>query len=51
VTLVATPHLDGKHAVFGKVVQGMEIVQAIRERDPGEAKPGDKLVSVTISEA
>lgn len=29
ITLVPTPHLDGRHAVFGKVVDGMEVVREI----------------------
>ena len=29
ITLAPTPWLDGKHAIFGKVIEGMEIVQAI----------------------
>jgi len=33
ITHVPTPHLDGKHAVFGKVVQGQEVVNAIRQND------------------
>jgi cyclophilin family peptidyl-prolyl cis-trans isomerase len=30
---VATPWLDGKHTIFGKVVEGMEVVQAIVRSD------------------
>ena len=29
ITLVPTPHLDGRHAVFGKVTEGMEVVREI----------------------
>ena len=40
ITHVATPWLDGKHTVFGKVVDGMDAVDAVRQ--------GDKIKSVTI---
>jgi cyclophilin family peptidyl-prolyl cis-trans isomerase len=29
ITLAATPWLDGKHTVFGKVVEGLDVVQSI----------------------
>ena len=29
VTLAATPHLDDRHSVFGKVVKGMDVVRNI----------------------
>ena len=52
ITRVATPWLDGQHAVFGKVVEGMETVYAIRERDPqSDREPGDRIESVTIQES
>jgi peptidyl-prolyl cis-trans isomerase B (cyclophilin B) len=52
ITHVATPWLDGKHTVFGKVIQGMDIVLAIPERDPGRAKaPGVKILSIDITES
>ena len=40
ITHVATPWLDGKHTVFGRVVQGQDVVDAIQQ--------GDKIISVTI---
>ena len=52
ITFGATPHLDGKHTVFGKVIEGMDVVLAIPERDPMTARePGLAMNSVTISES
>lgn len=36
------PHLNGRHTVFGKVVNGLDVVDAIRQ--------GDKMIKVTVSE-
>lgn len=51
ITYRDTPHLDGRHAVFGRVVEGMEVVEAIPERDPMQARePGLVMNRVDISE-
>jgi cyclophilin family peptidyl-prolyl cis-trans isomerase len=51
ITHVATPHLDNHHAVFGKVIEGMDVLNAIPERDPGRARqPGETLITVEITE-
>ena len=52
ITLAATPHLDGRHSVFGKVTDGMDVLLAIRERDPmRDPKPGDRIETIEISES
>lgn len=33
ITHAPTPHLDGKHSVFGKVTSGQEVVDAIAQAD------------------
>ncbi len=33
LTHLATPHLNGKHSVFGKVLNGMPVVNQLRRRD------------------
>jgi cyclophilin family peptidyl-prolyl cis-trans isomerase len=52
ITHVATPWLDERHAVFGEVVEGMEIVNSLRERDPqSDREPGDRIERVEIEES
>ena len=51
ITFGPTAHLDNKHSVFGKVTQGMDVVQKLSIRDPQAARtPGDKITTVTIEE-
>ena len=42
ITHVATPWLDGKHSVFGQVLSGKEVVDAVQQ--------GDAMESVTVTE-
>jgi peptidyl-prolyl cis-trans isomerase B (cyclophilin B) len=42
ITHLPTPHLDGKHTVFGKVTSGQDVVDAIRQ--------GDTMISVKLTD-
>jgi peptidyl-prolyl cis-trans isomerase B (cyclophilin B) len=41
ITHLPTPHLNGKHTVFGKVTKGQDVVDAVRQ--------GDVMVKVTVA--
>jgi peptidyl-prolyl cis-trans isomerase B (cyclophilin B) len=43
ITHSPQPHLNGRHTVFGKVVSGQEIVNAIQQ--------GDKMLHIEIQES
>lgn len=40
ITHLPTPHLDGKHTVFGEVTKGQDVVNAIRQ--------GDKIKTIEV---
>jgi peptidyl-prolyl cis-trans isomerase B (cyclophilin B) len=40
ITHLATPHLDGRHTVFGKVTSGEDVVDAIQQ--------GDTMIGVKV---
>jgi cyclophilin family peptidyl-prolyl cis-trans isomerase len=49
ITLAATPWLDGKHAIFGKVVEGLDVIRAIGKVPTGRGdRPSDPVIMKSL---
>lgn len=49
LTFVPTYHLNGKHTVFGRVIEGMDVLSEIQRVDPQKPSPWeDKIVKATV---
>lgn len=50
LTETATPHLDGRHAIFGEVTEGLDIIKAIaREPRDGRDRPRTDVVMEKVT--
>lgn len=50
ITTVRTPWLDGKHVVFGQVVEGMDVVQAMEATGTQSGSPRERVLIVDSGE-
>ena len=52
ITFAPTEWLNGKHTIFGEVIEGMDVVNSLTLRDPAQnpAYPGDAILSIAITE-
>lgn len=51
ITFGATPHLDGKHTAFGRVIQGKDVLAKLTRINPGRRAPGvvpSKIVTAKV---
>ncbi len=53
ITYAPQPHLNDHHSVFGKVLEGMDVLNALTPRNPQQnpsAPPGDEIITIEIIE-
>ncbi len=53
ITYVPYPSLNGGYTIFGKLIEGIEVLEQITERDADnnpDAPEGDEIISITITE-
>ncbi len=53
ITYAPQPHLNGRHSIFGEVVDGMEVLLSLTPRDPvadPDAPSGDEILTIVIEE-
>jgi len=49
LTFIPTSHLNGQHTVFGRVIEGMDVLAKLQRRDPQDADaPADKMLEVKV---
>ncbi len=51
LTFVPTSYLDGKHTVFGRVIEGMDAASSLKRRDPNSRGPKpapDKIIKAHV---
>ena len=51
LTFVPTPQLNGKHTVFGRVIEGMEVLDKLQRIDPSASQPDiqpDRILKATV---
>ncbi len=44
ITFVETPHLDGKHTIFGELVEGQATLDALEERGSGSGRTSEPVL-------
>ena len=50
ITFLPTPHLNGEHTAFGRVIEGMKTVRSLQHREPTaeDAPPPDKILKAEV---
>lgn len=50
ITFLPTPHLNGKHTVFGRVIRGFDVLHKLQRRDPSRPDPPqpDKILEAKV---
>jgi len=48
LTFLPTAHLDGKHTVFGRVVEGMDVLAKLQRLQPGDPATPDRIIKATV---
>lgn len=52
ITFTPQSGLDGKHSVFGRLIEGTDVLESLTPRDPNQNPQfeGDRIIRITIAE-